>query len=526
MPTALLDDRPCVCRRNHPPARTTLWQRSGDPPAFSGDNFPYYFKGGLRPPACGRRLRRRPRPPSAQEVGRYATPAAGNTIQRVLRDRAPDNPHCDECGQDTEIPLPSRLIEDCHAGRLLLFVGAGASTESHNVMGRTFYDAVASELQRSGDDLPFPDLMQEFVTHYSRNDLLERFFRRQRYIARFPALHRRATRFHRRVGQIPFFQEIVTTNWDDYFERETDAVSLVSGGDFDYWDLPMRKVLKVHGSVSSPGSIVATRDEYDRSLESLRTGALGASVRHLLATRSVIFIGYSLRDDDIRDVINVLRQDLATAARRIYFVHPSPQFVPPLENAEVLGTSAAHFVKLLDNALVSAGYLLPLSIYERLAVIDERAHQARSRFDEALPPWAFPLAIYNHSFQDGLADAISHAWATRKTGQDRRHGYVLQRAGTYEDLRRSASRRRDYWDLAYIEGYQAGLLALGAPQIKMSNVPYYYCPGVGPESSFKRVSKAIRGGRVTHAGAFRWAERQIRDHPQDMYPYHPPFLSG
>jgi hypothetical protein len=63
---------------------------------------------------------------------------------------APDH-QCLECGYDTNVPIPDRLVEDCHAGKLLLFVGAGASTESHNVMPRTFYDVVADRVGTSED---------------------------------------------------------------------------------------------------------------------------------------------------------------------------------------------------------------------------------------------------------------------------------------------------------------------------------------------------------------------------------------
>ncbi|TME20597.1 MAG: SIR2 family protein, partial [Chloroflexi bacterium] len=152
----------------------------------------------------------------------------------------------------------------------------------------------------------------------------------RRNIDSHPLFHARATRFHRAVGQIPFFKEIVTTNWDDYFETQTGAIPLVEGSDFDYWDLRQRKVLKVHGSILNPGSVVATRQDYDRSLEALRSGALGTAAKHLIATRSVVFVGYSLRDDDIRQVIGALRDDLNSAARPAYFVHPNPAFAAPL----------------------------------------------------------------------------------------------------------------------------------------------------------------------------------------------------
>jgi SIR2-like domain len=436
-----------------------------------------------------------------------------------------DEHRCDECGDDVDAPLPDRLIEDTHAGKVLLFVGSGASTEAHNVIGHTFYDEIRSQLGDMDDELAFPDLMSAFVARFSRAALLTAFVSRLRYIDSHPFLHRRATRFHRAAGQIPYIKEIVTTNWDDYFETQTGAIPLVQGPDFDYWDLQQRKVLKVHGSVLNPGSVVATREEYGRSLEALRSGALGTAARHLIATRSVVFVGYSLRDDDIRQVIEALRDDLNSAARPMYFVHPNPTFVAPLPGGEVINTSAAYFVELLDRALVEAGYLLPLTIYDRAATIDQRLREARARVDENLVPWRLPLAIFNHAYQDGLADAIGHTMAARRTGDDRRHHSLIERARGYHRARQLATKARNYWDAAYIEGYEAGLIALGATELPLHLLPLYYCPGVGPETSYKRLAQAICGGPISHRAAYAWAVRQTKDLPDGIYFNHPPLLS-
>lgn len=131
---------------------------------------------------------------------------------------------CDECGEDREVELPQRLVEACVGGRLLLFVGSGASTESHNVMPHTFYDDIANQLKSHDEDRPFPDLMEAYVEEFSRTDLILRFFDRMRYIDKFADLHRRAVRFHRAVAIIPYFREIITTNWDDYFETISGAI--------------------------------------------------------------------------------------------------------------------------------------------------------------------------------------------------------------------------------------------------------------------------------------------------------------
>jgi SIR2-like domain len=431
---------------------------------------------------------------------------------------------CDECGDDVEAPLPERLVEDTHAGKVVLFVGSGASTEAHNVIGHTFYDSIRSELGEKNAGIAFPDLMSAFVSRFSRGKLLTAFVDRLRYIDSHPFFHRRATRFHRAVGQIPYFQEIVTTNWDDYFETQTGAIPLVQGSDFDYWDLNQRKVLKVHGSVLNPGSVVATREEYEGSLEALRSGAVGAAAKHLMATHSVVFVGYSLRDDDIRQVIEALRHDLNSAARPTYFVHPNPAFKAPLAGAEVINTSAGFFVELLDRALVEAEYLLPLKLYDRAATMDQRLREARSRVDDNLFPWQLPLVIFNHAYQDGLGDAIDHTVAARRTGVDRQHHKLVQTATGYEKARQLATRARKYWDAAYIEGYGTGLLALGASSLPLHIVPLYYCPGVGQISSFKRLAAAVRGGPDTHRGAFAWAARQAKDLPVNMYPFHQPSL--
>lgn len=431
---------------------------------------------------------------------------------------------CAECGDDLEAPIPERLTEDCHAGQIVLFVGSGASTESHNVMPHTFYDEIASALGGVSPEVAFPDVMTAFVEKEGRTALLTRFFNRMSYIDSFPRLYDGATRFHRGVAQIPFLREVITTNWDDYFEREADAVPLVAGADFDYWDLPRRKVLKVHGSVLNPGSVIASRSEYIASLTALRSGALGAAAKHLLATHSAVFVGYSLRDDDIRDVIDVLRSDLGTAAKPCYFVHPSADFVSPIEGATVIQTSAAYFVDLLDAALVSAGYLEPVAMYSRLDDLERRLRSARTIADQHLDVHKHPLAIYNLAYQDGLSDALGHAKAGRRRGADRAHGYLLHRAAGYDEARKRANRARNYWDSAYIDGYVSGMIGTAALDLPLRDIPLYYCTGHGPDTSIARVEKAVRDGALTHKAAHSWALRQVQTVPTDMVVFHAPFL--
>jgi hypothetical protein len=200
-------------------------------------------------------------------------------------------------------------------------------------------------------------------------------------------------------------------------------------------------------------------------------------------------------------------------------------FVAPIEGAKVFNTSAARFIELLDNALVDADYLLPVSLYERLEAFDIQFREARGLFDELLPPWKFPLAIYNHAYQDGMGHAIDHTRAARRTGKDRRHYDLIQRSGTYIDLAELATSEGRYWDAAYSEGYGSGLLALAEQEFPIDSVPKYYCPGIGASTSFHRISKAIQSGRRTHPSAYAWAAKQTKLLPSGMFFSQAPFLN-
>jgi len=332
---------------------------------------------------------------------------------------------------------------------MLLFVGAGASTEVHNA-GGSFYDRVRSVLGVQ-EEPEFPDLMTAFVEEYSRNELIELFLQHLLYKKSFPTLFDRISDFHWRISVNPFVREIITTNWDDLFERITGAVPLVVGEDFAFWDAPVRKVLKIHGSILNPGTIVATRDEYERSLADLRSGAIGSAAKLLIATRTVVFVGYSFRDDDIREIVDVLRSDLSSAARKCYFVHPDPEFVAPLAGAEVIRTSARHFATLLDDALVEDEVLLPRDMYDRIDCLLDREADARAR-GYRLEIAQYPLEIYDLAYRDGVRDCYGRLQAQQHTGQDRTHFALLDRIRMYVDWLRGATRARDYWNAAYIEG--------------------------------------------------------------------------
>jgi NAD-dependent SIR2 family protein deacetylase len=163
-----------------------------------------------------------------------------------------DPPHvCMECGERHPFDMPADLLADALAGKLVIFAGAGISTETRLLLGHTFGDTCRNELGDSADGLDFPNLMTAYEARFGRAQLLQRVRGRFEYIRSFPRLQMAASRFHHELATMPFLTEILTTNWDTYFESFASATPIVIPDDYAFWSLPGRKVIKLHGSMNN-----------------------------------------------------------------------------------------------------------------------------------------------------------------------------------------------------------------------------------------------------------------------------------
>jgi len=68
-------------------------------------------------------------------------------------------------------------------------------------------------------------------------------------------------------------------------------------------------LLKMHGCVSHPEEIVLTRQQYLRYED--RNAALAGIVQALLITKHMLFLGFSLQDDNFHRVIDAVRKALS-----------------------------------------------------------------------------------------------------------------------------------------------------------------------------------------------------------------------
>lgn len=229
---------------------------------------------------------------------------------------------CSICKSHHQFSMPDEIIEAIKQEKLVIFVGAGVSTENQNVFGYSLYEDILYDLGiKKSQNISFSNLMSKFCEQPNgRSKLLQKIKNRFDYIDSFPQLYQIATNFHQELSTIYQVNEIITTNWDDYFEKECGAIPIVTPEDFAFWDYPGRKVFKIHGSINNYGSIVATEEDYKKCYKKLRSGLIGSSLKLILATKVVLFLGYSFGDEDFNKIYNLLKKEMKGILPHAYII--------------------------------------------------------------------------------------------------------------------------------------------------------------------------------------------------------------
>lgn len=128
--------------------------------------------------------------------------------------KAKPNEYCAVCKDFHDFVLPDDLFEALVSNELVIFAGAGVSTENENVFPSTLYEDILEELgYSSGKDISFSEAMSEYCKKVGgKQELINRIRARIDYAHSFPELYNSATRFHQQLAKIPCIKEIVTTN--------------------------------------------------------------------------------------------------------------------------------------------------------------------------------------------------------------------------------------------------------------------------------------------------------------------------
>ena len=215
------------------------------------------------------------------------------------------------------------LAGEAREARLVLFIGAGASRDVDMLDWRELLEQLSVS--------HLPDLSQPQQDSLAKLDLRDHATLIEKELGGRPALLSKITELmggdDRPIGLTHALlaslgtRQAVTTNYDNLFER----ACAFEGQPLDeaLTVLPYGRVrenrpwlLKLHGSLQyrkgdREKDIVLTRSDYMRLRH--QRGALYGIVQALLVTKHLLFVGYSLRDEDFHELADEIRTALEPA---------------------------------------------------------------------------------------------------------------------------------------------------------------------------------------------------------------------
>lgn len=440
---------------------------------------------------------------------------------------------CEICKNDLPFEVPNEILDALIMEDLVVFAGAGISTENNTIFKETLYQDIMYDVELDDLEEPsFPELMSSFCnnTVNGRQKLLEKIKYRFDYCHQFNELYRAASRFHEEIAPIWMLKNIITTNWDDYFERKCSAIPIVTAEDFAFHKINQRKVYKIHGSISNYGSIVATTEDYEKCYASLNTGLIGATLKTLLATKTIVFVGYSFRDFDFIKILEFLKKEMKDILPHIYIVALDDGVNSRIEgiNSTLIKTDGRYFFSVIKKHLEEKKLIIPESQMERIYEVEYLRHSAHRLVIEDFEKNRTPTLVFCAFYQDGVLHAIDYLKFKSRCGDSYNPMLLIQQLESYtKKIRKDLSKVKNYADLAYVDGYIEGLTIPLFEDFELEEFPLFYLFGKGATNDIKLFWETISENKIYHKSSEKYGRqffKELLKKDNKLIAHHRPFI--
>ncbi|WP_159477933.1 SIR2 family protein [Dyadobacter sp. 3J3] len=217
-----------------------------------------------------------------------------------------------------------RLFKLIRTERVALFVGSGMSCYAGYPSASAFKNNILTQINRPEDyrlnaESSLLDVSEALVsqsgTKRTLNKLVIDVFGKK------PV----DTSIHDTIAKIPHFKTIITTNYDRLFEiaYERRISPVITDQDLTYTDNFQVELFKVHGCVTRPERIILSRNDYNNFfVENLDQSLYWTVVKERIISKPVVFIGYSLGDDNINIILDRIFKALGDHKHECFLVAP------------------------------------------------------------------------------------------------------------------------------------------------------------------------------------------------------------
>ena len=220
-----------------------------------------------------------------------------------------------------------RVIKLVREEKVSLFIGAGFSLKAGAPSAKALCNAILSEYNNEQQRSEWEKKSLAEVANYyvedicsgSRNSLLELL---QKQFSFTPT----NLEDHQVLAKIPHFHDIFTTNYDTLLEsshEKEDCQIIRKDADCAYIDdkKPVR-IFKIHGDFVNQDFVIITSKDYEDYFKHNSTPQMWDVVKHHFLTKHILFIGYSLYDDNIIDIIKRVSDDVNKNQKDMFLIAP------------------------------------------------------------------------------------------------------------------------------------------------------------------------------------------------------------
>ena len=162
------------------------------------------------------------------------------------------------------------------------------------------------------------------------------------------------------------YQKLITTNYDSLLEKSIFDIEneeiYIHNDDLFSSETKNKKLYKIHGSTDKPSSMIITKSDYDQFFE--KSKYIYSKLLTMFVESPIIFLGYSLSDRNIKDILTTLtatlsQKDLKQFQERVYIISYSSDDKPEyfLEKEELA---------LLNGLLINVNIFYLRNNYQQL----------------------------------------------------------------------------------------------------------------------------------------------------------------
>lgn len=250
--------------------------------------------------------------------------------------------------------IPSGLISAVKGRQAVLFAGAGISYNALKVGGLELRNWIGAEIAKDHPTYDFSrrsfeDVCDEYEVLHDRPRLVD-------LVASFIPQNVQPLQSH--IAAVSTFRFIVTTNWDLLFEAAYRHINqryqiLMEEADAPMFNYDQHNLLKIHGSIDRPRSLICTTDNYESYPDT--HPQLLSRVAELVYNNTVLFVGHGLRDEHLRRLLSQIQRQRGALQRRNYaagFYDEVRQRLLAARKIEVIEADAETFLPALAQAAV------------------------------------------------------------------------------------------------------------------------------------------------------------------------------